>query len=118
LPEGFDLVTTISPVDARRLGALSPRAKIEVVPNGVDRKLLDYENPASAMQGAIAFWGNLDFPPNETATRYFFDEVYEPYLAKLGVPCFVIGEGLRAGSKNSRDGFRRFRHRDLKGSAG
>ena len=93
LHEGFDLVTTISPVDARRLGALSPRAKIEVVPNGVDRKLLDYENPASVMQGAIAFWGNLDFTPNETATQYFFDQVYEPYLAKLGVPCFVIGGG-------------------------
>ena len=93
LHEAFDLVTTISPVDAHRLSALSPRAKIEVVPNGVDRKLLDYENPASVIDGAIAFWGNLGFSPNETAIRYFFDEIYEPYLANLGVPCFVIGGG-------------------------
>lgn len=91
----FDAVTTISPADARRLAGLCPAARVSIVPNGVDDRLLAGSPPASPAAGAagVAFWGNLAFEPNRSAVRYFIERVYAPFLAEHALPCLIIGAG-------------------------
>ena len=44
----------------------------------------------------MAFWGNLAFSPNETALRFFIDEVYEPFLRSADVEVCIVGPNAPA----------------------
>ncbi|MEM9384639.1 MAG: glycosyltransferase family 4 protein [Pseudomonadota bacterium] len=94
LSERFALITTISPTDGARLRALDPRARVEIVPNGVEPGLLDVGRTwPEARSAGVAFWGNLAFEPNRSAVQWFIDEVYAPWLAAAETPCYLIGGG-------------------------
>jgi glycosyltransferase involved in cell wall biosynthesis len=41
----------------------------------------------------VAFWGNLDFPPNWTAVENFYETVFLPRLAPAGVSWSIYGRG-------------------------
>ncbi len=57
------------------------RIKITVVPNGVDRSYLNFENEGVKKTTDILFTGNMSYPPNITASLYIINEVL-PKLPK------------------------------------
>jgi glycosyltransferase involved in cell wall biosynthesis len=93
LTSQVDLVTTVSPVDRDVLRRRSKirRDAVHLVPNGVAPALVDWEAQAPEMPKAVAFWGNLDFPPNRDAAQHFYRNVFRPYLRGTGVTVYLIG---------------------------
>lgn len=90
----YPAVTTISGQERDHLLRVSgvPGDRVLVIPNGASRAALDgfREGPR---ERAVVFWGNLDFPPNWTAVRYFYEQVFRDRLAPEGVGFHVIGRG-------------------------
>jgi glycosyltransferase involved in cell wall biosynthesis len=89
-----DLVTTISPVDQARLRILNAYREeaIQVVPNGVSLEfLMEGEEQNPEQERAIIFWGVLDYPPNETAVRYFYERVFVPFLRSKDIKWYIVG---------------------------
>lgn len=97
LTSRFSLVTTISADDQNRLRQISVRNPqlIQVVKNGVNPQLLDFTQNDDKIPNSIVFWGNLSFPPNYQAVTYFHDNVYVPYLRRLGIKWYIVGGGAR-----------------------
>ena len=88
----YDLITTISPADLTALCNLNKinTDLIHLIPNGVS----DPEPDSSSIEelnNSIAFWGDLSFPPNKQAVRYFYTEIYRPFLEAKGVRWYIIG---------------------------
>jgi len=93
LPHCFRHVTTINKADSDAIMRLSGGMQnISTVPNGVHPSLesLIIDNVKFKKKG-IVFWGNLDFRPNRSALRYFYENVYRPYLAKTGLEWCIVG---------------------------
>lgn len=94
LPHWFSHVTTINAADTATVCRLAGKTdNVSTVPNGV-APLLEKHcqlNGEGAKRRGVAFWGNLSFEPNRDAVRYFFDSVYQPYLAPAGIEWCVIG---------------------------
>lgn len=97
LPGWFGQVTTINDADTQEVLRLhgTSASNVHTVPNGVgDRFLLPLGEPAA--DRGVAFWGNLRFPPNAEAIRYFFRDIYVPHLKARGVRLRVIGDSAPA----------------------
>jgi glycosyltransferase involved in cell wall biosynthesis len=77
LPQ-FDLVLTASETDAERIRAIAPQARVAVVPNTIPRR----PPPEVAEQEVIVFSGNLEYPPNIHAVRYFASRVWPALRAR------------------------------------
>lgn len=93
LPHWFSQVTTINDADSetvRRLAGLPAGRNVHTVPNGVGEHFLEAEPPAERRRGVV-FWGNLPFPPNREAVRFFFDAVYHPWLSGRGIEVCIVG---------------------------
>lgn len=91
VPGQFRIVTTISEQDSAEVRDLAGgAANVATVPNGVDEAFLASMPPAGQRRG-VAFWGNLDFGPNQEALRYFLGEVHGPHLREEGVHVRIIG---------------------------
>jgi glycosyltransferase involved in cell wall biosynthesis len=89
----FDLTLTIAEPDRRTLlevARVSPD-RIRVVPNGVTEEALDRAADDSRRERSIVFWGNLDFPPNSSAVRWFHRYVWSPHLANSGLTWHIVG---------------------------
>jgi glycosyltransferase involved in cell wall biosynthesis len=93
LTTAFDLVTTISKSDQKRLREINKVRPdtIVVVPNGVSADFIDFTTTAKENPKSIVFWGNLAFPPNYSAVKYFYEKIYLPFLEKKGVRWFIVG---------------------------
>jgi hypothetical protein len=94
LPRTFAQVTTINEADSEEIRQCAGGGvcNVHTVPNGVGDLFLEaHRVPAMPLQSGVAFWGNLGFGPNRAAMRYFFDEVYWPYLQARGIGVCVIG---------------------------
>ena len=92
----FDATTLSSPVDVRFMKSLYKNAadKIKLTPNGVASSFLACnEGKCRREERAISFWGALDFHPNTTAVRWFYDHVYRPFLREKGIRWYIIGKG-------------------------
>lgn len=50
------------------------RAKIRIIPNGVDVSYLNYSEEHS-LEGDLLFTGNMSYPPNITASAYIVNEI-------------------------------------------
>ena len=91
------LVTTIAEPDAARLRRLNPPGtRIEVVPNGVDARLLELPRPEADGPAAVSFWGNLGFPVNQRAVQYFYSQIWRPHLQPRGVRWAIVGPNADA----------------------
>jgi glycosyltransferase involved in cell wall biosynthesis len=67
---------------------------VTTVPNGVDPALeQSVARKHTPSRRGVIFWGSLAFPANAHAIRFFFDKVYEPYLAAAGVEWCIVGRG-------------------------
>ncbi len=70
----FDGVATFTKVDKERLLKLCPRARVSVVPLGVD---LDFFKPgASGNEAKILYVGSMTHPPNVDAVLYFCQAIF------------------------------------------
>lgn len=94
LPHWFNHVTTVNNADSDTVCRLSGRnTNISTIPNGVSTDLsetLDANGHVAKRRG-VAFWGNLSFSPNRDAVRFFYENVYRPYLAPAGIEWCVVG---------------------------
>jgi glycosyltransferase involved in cell wall biosynthesis len=92
LPHWFSQVSTVNDADSEVVRRLSGQApNITTVPNGIDPRLEHFAVPEGPRRRGVVFWGNLSFPPNREAVRYFFHSVYRPYLASQGIEWCVVG---------------------------
>jgi glycosyltransferase involved in cell wall biosynthesis len=66
------LNVAVSSVDAARLAAIAPGAKIAVVPNGVDTKVFQ---PSSSQGSGIVYVGGTTWFPNRDALHYFSESI-------------------------------------------
>lgn len=89
----FDLTMTIAEPDRRVLlevAGVGPD-RVRVVPNGVAADALQVATGSSPREHSLIFWGNLDFPPNASAVRWFHRAVWQPYLAGRGLEWHIVG---------------------------
>lgn len=84
-----DLVTACSPDDANFFRALGAK-RVAVIPNGVDAEF--YHSLPETEENSILFMGGTNYPPNEDAMRWYFDQIYPLVKQKnSGVKMYVIG---------------------------
>jgi len=68
---------TCSDLDAERLRAIAPRARVITIPNGVDT---DYFRPTGkvATRRSLVFVGSLNWYPNVSAVEFLLREIWPP----------------------------------------
>lgn len=91
-----DQVYACSREDAGLLQELAPRARITVLPNGVDCAKFKpaREEEVPIKPGHIVFMGSLDYPPNDDGIRFFITDVFP--VVQNAIPeaaLTVIGKG-------------------------
>jgi glycosyltransferase involved in cell wall biosynthesis len=94
LPHWCNHVITINDADSDTIFRLSGLStNISTIPNGVSTDLAEAfdANGHVAKRRGVAFWGNLSFEPNADAVRFFYENVYRPYLAPAGIEWCVVG---------------------------
>jgi glycosyltransferase involved in cell wall biosynthesis/Ca2+-binding RTX toxin-like protein len=90
-----DAVITHSPVEARLLQAMVPRARIHVVPWAIERDVAPPPTCAADAADRIAFIGNFAHAPNADGVRYLAEEVMP--LAWQQAPkleCLLVGSRM------------------------
>ncbi|MGE3374490.1 MAG: glycosyltransferase [Vicinamibacteria bacterium] len=82
------LTLAVSEVDRAALRSLSPGARVEAIPTGVDA---DYFRPADAPRAAreLVFSGSLDWYPNEDGVLRFLRQVLPTIRAELPATSFT-----------------------------
>lgn len=82
LPHWFTHVMTINRADTDTIWVLSGgMMNVSTIPNGVDSSLENLMvDDAGTRRKKIVFWGYLDFGPNRSTLRYFYENVYRPYF--------------------------------------
>jgi len=70
----FDRCITVSAEDARILRALAPKARVEVIDNGVDTEYFTLQDKA-AIPDRLVFTGSMDWLPNVDAMEYFCGDI-------------------------------------------
>lgn len=92
-PRWFDHVVTINQRDTETVQHLSGGCpNLSTVPNGVSPAFEHGYQEAPRRRRAVTFWGNLSFAPNREAVRFFYDEVYLPYLKPAAIGWCIIGK--------------------------
>jgi glycosyltransferase involved in cell wall biosynthesis len=92
IPLWFDRVTTINRADTERIIELSRgSANVTTIPNGVDPAFESAYQEKACLRKGVAFWGNLSFPPNSDAVRFFYHDIYLPYLKPAGIEWCIVG---------------------------
>jgi glycosyltransferase involved in cell wall biosynthesis len=101
LPGRFDVVTTINQADTDEIRALHrrPADNVHTIPNGIEQSLVRPLARGPLRRGA-AFWGNLDFKPNEVAMDFYVNQVHLPLLAPRGVELCIVGANAPAWLKS------------------
>jgi glycosyltransferase involved in cell wall biosynthesis len=68
----YDCLLTSSDADARRARAISPRSNVIVYPNSIPA----CDQPRATERETVAFSGNLEYHPNISAVRFFYQEIW------------------------------------------
>jgi sugar transferase (PEP-CTERM/EpsH1 system associated) len=70
-----EAVLVVSEAEKAKLNSFAPQARINVIPNGVDR---DYFKPLGRIPipGRIVFTGVMDYPPNVDAVQWFCHAIW------------------------------------------
>jgi glycosyltransferase involved in cell wall biosynthesis len=93
----YPAITTITPEERSHFLAVAKtvQTEITVVPNGVGAEAVSGFSDR-ARGRSVVFWGNLDFPPNWTSVKFFYEQVFLPHLADKDVAFEIIGRGGEA----------------------
>lgn len=88
----YPVVTVVADADAAALRRLAPRARIEVIPNGVDATRFAPRPETAVIPGSIAFVGAMSFPPNIAAVRWFVRGVLPDLRSRCpGISVTIVG---------------------------
>lgn len=79
-----DVCCAITAADATRIRSMQPNAAVEVVPAGVDERYFTASSGNSPRPSSIAFFGGLDWIPNQDAVEWFVRCIY-PLVKKKNV---------------------------------
>ncbi len=102
------LSLAVSEHDANQLRVLAGRARVSVVPNGIDIASYPYRPPPCDVQPNLLFLGKLDYRPNAEALRWFVRQVLPGILEALPTArLFAVGANpprwlVRAGQHDAR----------------
>jgi glycosyltransferase involved in cell wall biosynthesis len=88
-------VWVVSQKDARWSGVFSGLRNVTVVPNGVDASVFRLGDQQAVRSEGCCFWGNLGFPPNESAIRYFLRNIWPTIIEAIPTALFHVA-GVRA----------------------
>ena len=92
-PHWFDHVVTINQRDTETVQRLSGgRMNLSTIPNGVEPVFEQAYQDVSRKRRGVAFWGNLSFGPNREAVKFFYEDVYLPYLKPAAIEWCIIGK--------------------------
>jgi len=87
-----DRCLAITAEDAARLRDLSPRARVVVIPAGVDVEAFR-PSPQSEQPDTVVFVGSMDWPPNADAALWFYQEVLPAIRRAVpAVQFYVVGK--------------------------
>jgi glycosyltransferase involved in cell wall biosynthesis len=87
--------TVVSDAERQCLGeAGCDTSRIAVVPNGVARQYLDYEEPKQ--KGSLIYTGSLTYEPNFDAVQYFLTDIF-PRVRKVRGDAMLTVTGSYAG---------------------
>ena len=97
------LQLTVSELDADRLRAIAPSARISVVPNGVDVAYFDgRRNGEQIASQSMVFVGGMDWYPNREAVRWFLENVYPSLKREFPAATLtVVGRGSETISRKA-----------------
>ena len=83
---------TCSEADRQGLLELAPRARVSVVPNGVDTSYFHLSGPAAGDPDRLLFTGKMEYQPNSDAVGFFMAEVMPRVRrARPGAHLEVVG---------------------------
>jgi len=91
LPQ-FDGILATSAQEAERVRALAGGARITVYPNA----LPEIAVPERLEREEIAFSGNLEYPPNIEAVRFFRDRIWPALRSRPGLKWKIVGKNPEA----------------------
>ena len=88
----FDANLAVSQLDAQTLQAIAPRARFHIVENGTDTDYF-HPSPSPPEPNTLVFAGSLNWYPNLSGIRYFWDKVL-PLVASgsPGVRLYLAGQ--------------------------
>ncbi len=91
----FARCITVSEADARHLRAISPQARIEVIPSGVDTEYFrpaenSWEEPFS-----LTLTGSFDWPPKQHSLWILLSEIFPRIKSRVPkAKLYVVGKGV------------------------
>ena len=89
----FDMLLVASEVDRGHTSALAPTVRTVVYPNAIPIVAL----PQGPKQNAVVFSGNLEYHPNASAIRFFYDRIWPTLKQRLpDVEWHIVGKNPRA----------------------
>src|SRR5579863_8802186 len=91
LPE-FDAILVASEQETDRMRQLAPGARVAVYPNALPERAA----PERRERAEIAFSGNLEYPPNIEAIRFFRDQIWPSLRVRPGLKWRIIGKNPEA----------------------
>ncbi len=84
-------VLTCSGDDQQRLAELSPKAKLTVIPNGVDLERFQPGDPATERAGSLVFVGQMGWFPNRDGIEFFLRDILTRMAPRSELLFQVIG---------------------------
>lgn len=95
---GFQRVLVCSEVDRQALAANVPEARLEILPNGVDRDAFSPNGSVEPDHNRIIFTGNMSYYPNADAAKYFVRKIF-PLVQRLlpNARFSIVGQNPPAG---------------------
>lgn len=91
----FARCVTVSEADARHLRAISPRARVEVIPSGVDTEYFCPVREAREEPYSLTLTGSFEWPPKQRSLWVLITEIFPRVKARLPkAKLYVVGKGV------------------------
>jgi glycosyltransferase involved in cell wall biosynthesis len=93
----FDRCVVVSEADAVHLKKVSPKARIEVIPSGVDTEYFHPFSEAEEEPWSVTLTGSFEWKPKQQSLRKLLTEVFPRIKAKVPeAKLYVVGKGVPA----------------------
>ncbi len=100
-----DVCCVITGEDGKRLSAMAPHARIEVVPAGVDDSFFEIKTQRKKIPNSIVLFGSFDWAPNRDALDWFVSSIFPRVRAQAPhTTLFVFGKEIPASTVTKGEG--------------
>ena len=105
IPRFHDVTVLVSPKDAEVIHSLSPRSRIQIIPNGVD---VDYYFPSIVntkdRSNILVFHGHMSYPPNVDAMLFFCKHIMPIVVKQIpDLKLLIVGKNPSPEIQNLQD---------------